>query len=89
MLAGQFSFDLYISILRKISFCLCRSFLCWSKESQGMTKPGMPILKGADKGPMGLEGRGGGCGVEREIKARTKERLGQREREQWLRRLNG
>lgn len=54
-----------------------------------MTKPGMPILKGADKGPMGLEGRGGGCGVEREIKAWTKERLGQREREQWLRRLNG
>lgn len=28
-----------------------------------------------------MEGRGGGCGVEREIKAWTRERLGQKERE--------
>lgn len=61
MLAGQFSFDLYISILRKVSFVSApdSSVGVRTEESDGMTKPGMPILKGADKGPggVGREGR--------------------------------
>lgn len=61
MLAGQFLFDLYISILRKVSFVSApdSSVGARTEESHGMAKPGMPILKGADKGPVGFgrEGR--------------------------------